>query len=56
MNIDAPRTPSESLVWLEGAGHLVRRAEMRDDTAAVRTALGGNDSKTLKQLMWVSVR
>jgi transposase len=31
---------------------LVRRAEMRQDAAAVRSALGGNDRKTLKQLMW----
>lgn len=31
---------------------LVRRAEMRDDAAAVRSALGTHDRKTLKQLMW----
>ena len=31
---------------------LVRRAEMRDDAPAVRSALGDNDRKTLKQLMW----
>ena len=30
----------------------VRRAEMRDDAPAVRSALGSNDRKTLKQLMW----
>jgi transposase len=30
----------------------VRRAEMQDDAPAVRTALGANDRKTLKQLMW----
>jgi len=30
----------------------VRRAEMRDDAPAVRSALGDNDRKTLKQLMW----
>lgn len=30
----------------------VRRAEMRDDAPAVRAALGDNDRKTLKQLMW----
>ena len=31
---------------------LVRRAEMRDDAEAVRSALGTHDRKTLKQLMW----
>ena len=31
---------------------VVRRAEMRDDAPVVRSALGGNDRKTLKQLMW----
>jgi transposase len=31
---------------------LVRRAEMRDEAPAVRSALGANDRKTLKQLMW----
>lgn len=31
---------------------LVRRAEMSDDAAAVRSALGDNGRKTLKQLMW----
>ena len=30
----------------------VRRAEMQDDAAAVRTALGADDRRTLKQLMW----
>ena len=30
----------------------VRRAEMQDDVPTVREALGGNDRKTLKQLMW----
>ena len=30
----------------------VRRAEMREDAQAVRSALGGNDRKTLKQLVW----
>ncbi len=30
----------------------VRRAEMQDDASAVRSALGTNDRKTLKQLMW----
>ena len=30
----------------------VRRTEMQDDAAAVRSALGSNDRKTLKQLMW----
>jgi transposase len=30
----------------------VRRAEMTDDTQAVRAAIGSNDRKTLKQLMW----
>jgi transposase len=30
----------------------VRRTEMHDDVAAVRSALGSNDRKTLKQLMW----
>jgi len=30
----------------------VRRAEMQDDAPTVRAALGGNDRKTLKQLMW----
>jgi len=30
----------------------VRRAEMQDDAPAVRSALGANDRKTLKQLMW----
>lgn len=30
----------------------VRRAEMREDAPAVRKALGENDRKTLKQLMW----
>lgn len=31
---------------------LVRRAEMREDAPVVRAALGDNDRKTLKQLMW----
>jgi transposase len=31
---------------------LVRRSEMRDDAPAVRQALGDNNRKTLKQLMW----
>ena len=31
---------------------LVRRAEMRQDAPAVRAALGDNDRKTLKGLMW----
>ena len=31
---------------------LVRRAEMRDEAPAVRSALGANDRKTLRQLMW----
>jgi transposase len=30
----------------------VRRAEMTDDAQAVRSALGADDRKTLKQLMW----
>jgi transposase len=30
----------------------VRRAEMQDNAPTVRAALGGNDGKTLKQLMW----
>ena len=30
----------------------VRRTEMSEDANAVRSALGGNDRKTLKQLMW----
>ena len=30
----------------------VRRAEMTQDAAAVRTALGSGDRKTLKQLLW----
>ncbi|GIX25292.1 MAG: ISL3 family transposase ISMac21 [Caldimonas sp.] len=31
---------------------LVRRAEMRDEALAVRSALGTHDRKTLKQLLW----
>jgi transposase len=30
----------------------VRRTEMQDDAGAVRSALGSNDRKTLKQLLW----
>lgn len=35
---------------------LVRRAEMRDDAPAVRSALASNDRKTLKQLRWAMRR
>ena len=34
------------------AMELVRRGEMRDDAPALRSVLGSNDRKTLKQLMW----
>jgi transposase len=34
----------------------VRRTEMSEDAAAVRSAIGGNDRKTVKQLMWAMRR
>jgi transposase len=41
------------VVWMAiEAMDQVRRAEMADDSARVRSALGADDRRTLKQLMW----